>query len=396
MAWTSPEDVRAQVQRLWDRGEILRAGVTGAAMFPLELRTSRPGPRALADEFDAVRSWIRALESESKTARGHGYEIVWAETNHRQLGRNRVPAGVVVPTEDDALELIGKRRPAARFRQLVGATVESFPELSPWLAARPLRVLEHAEDWSRVLAVLSWFRAHPRPAIYLRQLDIPDVHTKFVETHRALLTEMLDLILPPEAIVADATGASAFERRYGLLPKPPQIRFRILDDRKLMNGMSDMAVPAVQFARLDPPVGTVFITENEINGLAFPQFPDAIVIFGLGYALDRLRDVDWLARRSVHYWGDVDTHGFAMLNRLRHQLPHARSLLMDRDTLLAHRELWVTEPDRQDAELNRLTPAEGAVFDDLRFDRLGFHIRLEQERVSYRHVRAALDSLSTG
>lgn len=61
-------------------------------------------------------------------------------------------------------------------------------------------LLEHSEDWERILAVLAWFCEHPRPAIYVRQIDVPDVDTKFIEGRRALFTELLDLVLPAEAV----------------------------------------------------------------------------------------------------------------------------------------------------------------------------------------------------
>jgi hypothetical protein len=41
------------------------------------------------------------------------------------------------------------------------------------------------------------------------------------------------------------------------------------------------------------------------------------LIFGLGYGLDRLADVPWLERCEVWYWGDIDTHGVGILDRLR-------------------------------------------------------------------------------
>ncbi len=47
------------------------------------------------------------------------------------------------------------------------------------------------------------------------------------------------------------------------------------------------------------------------------------MVFGLAQA-------DWLARCQVSYWGDIDTHGFAILDQLRTYIPHAHSLLMDR------------------------------------------------------------------
>ena len=56
--WTTPADLRRQIQRHWDSGRLLAAGVA----FPLELRLKGPDTRALSDRFDEVRQWIRELE----------------------------------------------------------------------------------------------------------------------------------------------------------------------------------------------------------------------------------------------------------------------------------------------------------------------------------------------
>jgi hypothetical protein len=138
------------------------------------------------------------------------------------------------------------------------------------------------------------------------------------------------------------------------------------------------------------PVERVFITENEINGLAFPSVPGSLVIFGLGYGLDRLSEVRWLHRRALHYWGDIDTYGFHILDRLRALFPDAQSFLMDRETLLGHAPLWVRESSPYDGELPRLTSTERALYDDLRHNRLGERVRLEQERIPYGWVQRAL------
>ena len=124
----------------------------------------------------------------------------------------------------------------------------------------------------------------------------------------------------------------------------------------------------------------------------FHPTPSAIVIFGLGYGLERLARVSWLSERRIHYWGDIDTHGFAILNRLRHHIPTARSLLMDRATLDAHRRLWTQEGRNQRfmGELDRLTNDEWQLFDDLRQNRLGDRVRLEQERVSFGRLKGSL------
>jgi hypothetical protein len=136
--WTTPDDIARQALRLWDGGQLLAAGLTGEPRFPLPLRLRRPGPRELGERFEAVRAWIGALEAGAKTSRGFGYEIVWEEINSRQLGRNRVPAGLVLPTCEDALALIDKQRDAERFNALARPTIAAFPELEGWVARKRL------------------------------------------------------------------------------------------------------------------------------------------------------------------------------------------------------------------------------------------------------------------
>ena len=115
-----------------------------------------------------------------------------------------------------------------------------------------------------------------------------------------------------------------------------------------------------------------------------------MVIFGGGYAVPVLEPLGWLAGLDVGYWGDIDTHGFAILNRLRHHLPHARSMLMDRATLLDHRDHWTTEPSPTAAVLDRLDRAESALYADLVSDAYAPSVRLEQERISFAALEKAV------
>lgn len=390
MDWTKPADLTAQVLRLWDSGRLLAARVEGPSLFPLSLRLRRPDARALGEQFGDVQQWIGGLKEGSRERRGFGYDIAWDEIGHRQVGRNQIPGCVTVPTEADALQLIGKEKDARRFEELASSTVASFPNLTPWLARKPLLALQYAGDWSRILAVLAWFRDHPRADIYLRQVDVSGVDTKFIETRKGLLMELLDLVLPPLAYDPQFSGAPAFERRYGLRTKPPLIRFRLLDASLAIQGLSDLAVPVAQFAGLATSAERIFIAENEVNGLSFPNVERGLIVFGLGYGIEVLSQVEWLKKREIFYWGDVDTHGFAMLDRLRANFPHARSFLMDRETLLSHRHAWGREDKPFLGSLSRLTDGETALFDDLQQNRLGKGLRLEQEQIAFTWLQQAL------
>lgn len=392
-SWSTPADICAGVKRLWDSGALLAARLEGSTLFPYEIRLRQPGVAAMGEQFELVRDWIGALKAASRDGSGHGYELVWRDINHRQLGRNRIPVAAVIGSETEALRMIGKEDDARRFDRLAEATLAEFPALRTWLASHPLRMIEHAGGWERILAVLRWFVAHPRPGIYLRQLDTAGVDTKFIEARKGLFAELLDRVLPPDAIVAGAFGQRQFEERYGLLGKPAQIRFRLLDRAHDIGGLSDLMVPLAQFMALDSRVERVFITENEVNALAFPEMRSSMVVFGGGYGIARLAQVGWLRNKEVVYWGDIDTHGFAILHRLRASMPHTRSVLMDAATLLAHRPQWGNEEadKRFLGELPGLTDAEQELFMQLRGDVHGPRVRLEQERIGYAWVVRAIE-----
>ena len=390
MSWTRPAGLRAQVQKLWDRGDLLASVVTGERLFPRRLTLRGPTSQEMADRFGEVRTWIGELRALPHC------RVEMREFRHRLFGANAVPGEVWIDSLDDALALIGKRRDASRFGTLLGLTRVRQPPLLAWLAKRPLRALELSAEWNRLLDIVAWLQAHPRPGVYLREVDIAGVHSKFIEAQRSILGELLDLALAPAAIDSSVAGASQFARRYGFRDKPQRIRFRILDRRHALlagDPEQDITLDARSFARIDPKVERVFITENEINFLAFPHVTDSLIIFGGGYGFETLAEAEWLSRCRIHYWGDIDSHGFAILDQLRAHFGHVESFLMDRATLLAFETQWGEEDRQTLRDLPRLTPTECALYDDLRDNRLRRNLRLEQERVGFAWVKAALTAL---
>ena len=234
MNWTGPRELRTQLQRCWNRGELLAGMVNDESNFPRRLTLKRPTSAEMVDDFDGVRDWISELRSLPN------YRVEMRELRHRVLGTNKVPAAVWVDTLDDALAIVGKAREARRFARLIETTRQRQPALLEWLARNPLKALALADDWDRLLDVVDWIRQHPRPGIYLRQIDIPGVHSKFIEAYRGVLLQLLDPLLPPEAIDRSTSGVSGFSRRYGFRVKPQRIRLRALDPaHALLHGAGD-------------------------------------------------------------------------------------------------------------------------------------------------------------
>lgn len=391
MKWTSAAELTQQILRLWQRGELLRLLVTEDDWEPRRLILKGPDTAQLSASFDSVRAWVAQLSNIN------GIRIQWREVNHRVVGAQRLPASIWVDSLEDAIALIGKEGETKRFKVLLELTRHRQPLLVDWMGSRPLQAMELERHWAALLDVVTWMAEHPRPGIYLRQIDIPGIHSKFIERHKAVLSELFDQVLPELAIASEYTGVTQFSARYGFLDKPVGIRLRVLDPSlTLLPGptLPDITLDAASFAQLSIAVRQVFITENETNFLAFPPVPGSIVVFGKGYGWDALGRANWLSSCKIYYWGDIDTHGFAILDQLRRRFGHVESLLMDRSTLDAHAQFWGREDRQVVYDLPCLTSAERSVFDELRDNRLGDGVRLEQEYVGYRCLMTALKQLS--
>jgi hypothetical protein len=405
-SWTTVAGLRALSLKAWNSGALLRELLEPSGAYPRRRVLRRPTAAALLSDYAAAQRWAAELFS------GVGpYELETAEVGHRTVGSNRIPAAAVFATVEDEIALVGKSREAARFRELASQLGELDPLLLGWAARRPLKLLELGPDALTAARVALWLRDNPGPGIYVRQLGLPGVHTKFIERHRQVIDQLLAALRPgsnggeldidaeasvevaePDVAGSDAalesgasrTPAARFARRYGFRHPPELVRFRILDPEiAALGGARDITVTAEAFSALQLPVHTVIATENQVNFLALPDRPGTLALYGAGYGFSSLREAAWLRDREVLYWGDIDTHGFRILDQLRAVHPHVKSVLMDEETLLAHRDAWGREPSPSKAVLARLTVEEGALYEALSNDTYGSGVRLEQELIRW-------------
>jgi hypothetical protein len=378
-SWTRPADVRASVRKKWDSGVLLARFASGSQWEPLSIPIRGPSAREIGEQLDEVRGW--AAEWAAAAAAGP-LRVEYKQVGGRHFGANSIPARAWLDSYDDAWALL---RVAAEVRRLTGLMEAALgTRLIPWLTGHPMRALRLADDWGRLLATVKWIEQRQAPGMYMRQIDAPGVDTKFIERHKGVLAELLDAQLDPGRVAA---GAPDFAGRYGFLRRPGYVRFRVAGGYR---GFSELSVRADEFRMAPEGISRAYVIENEITYLAFPAPDGAMVIFGGGYFVSVLEPLGWLAGLDVGYWGDIDTHGFAILNRLRRHLPHARSMLMDRATLLAHRDHWTTEPSPAAVVLDRLDEAESVLYTDLVSDAYGPSVRLEQERISFTAVEKAV------
>lgn len=372
--WSTPDDIASQVRRPWDNGSLLRDYAAGSPFEVVDLPLRGPKPSQIGDDLDAVRSWVTRLDAGRRDDKR--YSLTWHTIGGRRIGRNDVPARALVSSFDQAWELLGVRAEVKRFDDILAA-VDGLAAVREWAVNNPHRALELHDDLPRLSAAYVWLDSHRGSGRYLREISAPGVDTKFAERYRPVLAAML----------RTPTTPSGFLSALGLATKPEFVRIRPAMISGLPAAVTELAMRPRELAALAVRPRSAVVVENEITYLSVEVPPDGVVIWGKGFDVDRVGRLPWLVDVDITYWGDVDTHGFAILDRLRAWLPQTRSILMDRETLLAHRERWGDEERPTRASLARLTPSELDLYTDLVTDRLGQRIRLEQERIDWSWVQ---------
>ncbi|MDF2827225.1 MAG: hypothetical protein K0R01_508 [Mycobacterium sp.] len=377
VGWTTPEDIAGKVRRRWDDGSLLRAYANGEPFDPITVSLRGPKPGQIGDDIAAARDWVSTLDA---GRRGDArYALEWKSLGGRQFGRNQVPCRAVVSSHEQVWALLGVSAAARCFDELL-ALAGQHERVRAWIIDRPHRALAVAPDMPRLIAAYVWLDGHRGSQRYLREISAPGVDTKFAERYRTDLAGMLGV----------SPAASTFLADLGLASKPAMVRLRFAGSLGLPAGVTELAVRVEELAQLAVQPRTALIIENEISYLSVPVPEHGVVLWGKGFDVDNVGRMPWLAGVEVVYWGDIDTHGFAILDRLRARLPTVRSVLMDHETLLTHRDRWVTEDRPATSALTRLTPEEQHVYTELVEDRLAPRVRLEQERIDWEWVEQRL------
>lgn len=417
--WTTAADLVEVLRKRWMGGRYLRDHASGVEWEPIVLPVRGPKASELLEKIEEASRWLASFERECHSASGASrFSIEYRTIKSRTVGSNMVPSAVRIETLEQLCALLGTSDDLEVLDSLIAETRMRVPELVSWVAAYPMRAIANRVIWSRLLATIEWIAAHETNDFYLRHIDVEGVDTKFVGVNRNLLSELLDQVLPIDRIEADRPR-SDFAKRYRFREKPTYVRFRSLSPERSTGlpfmwsvgsaeftesteaalraesatfppGVSELTLRARELESIEPIADRVFIIENEISYLAFPDVPDAIAIFGAGFAAETLKTLSWLDRKKIVYWGDIDTYGFVILDRLRERFPDVRSMLMDRPTLLAHQSQWVTEDTPINRSLVHLTEEESDLYRALVEGHHGSRVRLEQERVRFSRVQRAV------
>ena len=373
----TPEEIKAKANRKYI--SFLQSLVDNKPFEKLVI----PGEKSYSkSSFSEFEKEMQQIVGHSKEKRGYGYTLEFRQVKTKSLATQDLPTSIFFETEKDFLKFVGKEKEAELFKTNADNIIEAFPELKDWIVKNPLKVVNNQAEWERILIVCRYFVQHPKPNLYLRELPIK-VHTKYIERNQSIIKELLNILIS-EHLNGDETE---FEKRFNLKFAEPQIRFKILDRAiadKFFSGVDDIAIPISQFETLNLPIKKVLVVENKTTlytTLTLPKMDGTIAVFGSGYSVYNLKNVQWFANLELLYWGDIDVQGFEILSQFRGYFQHTKSVLMDSETFEKFSE---NEPGTRiniSTTLN-LTDREQNLYEILKSN----NWRLEQEKISFDYV----------
>ncbi len=362
--------LRDRARRMVERdGRVWAATGDGSAL--LELPLHPPTEREALADLVAAREWVESWRHASVSA---DVRITWTRREWARVGAQELPERVVVRGPESLARIAGLDAEWELLRGRLGIlrALDRGDALTLALRTHARAIAALTEpDFDRLVHVLEWLRAHPASGRRVRELPIRGIDTKWIEARRGLV----------EALHGALTGAAGL----GLHQPDPLVRVRFLDRALAPGGLADISAPVGDLAGLSLRPDRIFVFENLATVLAMPAVPGAIVIDGGGRRVELVARLPWA--QEVTYWGDLDSHGFAILHQLRSHGVAATCALMDTETLRAHRDLWGSDESPDIGVLPSLTAQEQAT---LRLLGSEGNVRLEQERIPWDYALAAL------
>lgn len=326
----TPSDIQRQAQRKYP--DFVGAHFRGESFFPLPVRFGQPSP---SSSLTQLRREVEELWQGSHEFTGHGYRIEFQERRMRLHGEQRLPVRVWFENADDFLRFI---RQAEKFRQLqedAAAAVAAAPEMEPWIRdkARTLVANLVPGDGRALGLAVNALHRRPKPNCFAREIALPGVSGKFIESRLGLIAAILRDIGSP----AWSEGAEP-HAQLGLRVAPRMLRVMWLDGKR-----EDFGVSENRFAK-PADLENVIVVENLRSFLTLPDHPRTLAIFGEGRASQTLTKIGWLGSTRLFYWGDLDPYGFNILSALRAEFSGVQSILMNRDAFQRFADLIAPTP----------------------------------------------------
>jgi hypothetical protein len=179
----SPEEVRSEAKRRFANRyndwltQNLQCSEPQESHWPAEFSLGAPTEQEANSRLDDVRAWA----AEWRAWDGPG-EVKWVERKWRNLGTQSIPERLIFQTPGELADFAGEQARWGRMLKGSQHLLTHWPQLKSGIAHWS-HVLANFEDddLARLVSMLRWIESHPESGLYVRQLPIAGMHTKWLE-----------------------------------------------------------------------------------------------------------------------------------------------------------------------------------------------------------------------
>jgi len=312
----SPRHLAEVLTRQWNNANTREKRLLEPKNWPIELPIGKPTLSQLKQHPGKVRQHMKEWRELTIG------EVIWEKIKFRDtseaikfpvLWRLRKPSEWT-----DAMGDPATKREFLRLNRIVSSVSPRFHPLL--IRQRHLSSKKTEAEVIQACALAMALEPNCAQGKPLRALSFAGVDSKFFERHRHLIIKLLDVCFDGSIGVVgleEFLGA-AKDRDHWLL---------IADLDGSLLPFSRMRVRASELMTTELEARNILIIENEQCLHQLPPSKNTIAILGAGLNLSWMQ-ADWLRKKRVAYWGDIDTWGFTMLAQARRFQPHLSALMM--------------------------------------------------------------------
>ncbi len=364
------EELKKKALRQYDK--IINSYFNEPVEFPMAIQFGKKLDKTQGASF--IFDQQKELINNSKTIIGYGYLVELKE--NRKTKQSEI-IKIEFKNLSDFLRFTNKTIEYKAFEQNAIECLSQIPKLKELFKKTPRIILEQDGKWADLLKICTYFIRNPTPNQYVRNLPI-QIHTKFIEQNQGVLKHLLDFLIV-ESINANESN---FFKRFNLQIEEPSVKVRFLDKSiSIHSQLSQISVWLSEFKTLNLACENIIVIENLTTFLAFPSKSQTLALWGGGFAVNLLADIDWLKSKKLYYWGDIDIHGFQILSQFRSHYPKVKSILMDTHTFQKYYDN-AKGGEFKIIELTNLNTNEYEIYETI----LENNFRLEQEKIPLSEV----------
>jgi hypothetical protein len=386
----TPDQVTADISRYLGRTWAATLTDPASAQWPRRFPLGPISQTELAGPFENIAVQVQRWSRWLRQRRAAGIEVDLHTASRRIAGTSQtIPTHLTVHSINAAAQIAADGWPAQIILQQARSEVlaRRFAQLSPEERARTLREVGaySPADFELLCDAANWFQTHSATGLTPRQVPIPGLHAKWLNTSQHLIKRLAGI------------------ETLGLIPAHPiRVHITYLDPAHRAAGgrLHDVAaVGDTMLPAYNPRL--IIISENKDTAVGFPLTAGAIAIEGDGYAGPlAISQLNWVRDCSeLRYWGDIDAEGFEIVNSYRAAGLPVRTLLMDCGTYEKYKTFgsyYDRKGNRLDIRSRRdlplLTESERQTYSAVTDPSSTEPPRLEQERIPLGDAVVALQS----